>query len=64
MSCQRRHMAARTARRDDHEVGKRGIALKVDQDQIFSFIVFKGFAERIGDRSDFLDRNALGGLCA
>ncbi|KCZ98015.1 hypothetical protein HPO_11893 [Hyphomonas polymorpha PS728] len=57
-------MAARAARRDDHEIGERGFTLKVDQDQVFGFVVFEGFAERIGDRSDLFDRDAFRRLCA
>ncbi|MFN3609870.1 MAG: hypothetical protein ACK4Y9_12475 [Hyphomonas sp.] len=55
-------MAARTTRSDDHEVGKRGLALQLNQDQILGFVVFKYSAERISDRSDLFDRDAFGGL--
>jgi hypothetical protein len=55
-------MAARTPGRDDHEVCQGGLSLQFDKDQVLGFIVFENVAKRIGDRSDFFDRDAFGGL--
>ena len=41
--CKRCHMAARTARCDNHEVGQGGLALKVNEDQILGLVVLKDF---------------------
>jgi osmotically-inducible protein OsmY len=58
----RSHVTTGTAGRNDHEIGKRGFALKIDEEEIFSFVVFKGLCERLGHGTDIFDGGLLCGL--
>ena len=58
----RRHVPSGTARCDDHEVGERGFALKLNEGKVFGLVVFEDFRESLGQHLDVGKRDVFWGL--
>lgn len=55
-------LAFTAAGTDDEIVGERALALQIEQDDVFGFLVFEGFDERAGEVNRFQSGFPLNGM--